>query len=113
MNYTPGHQWPQQPGATFDSSLWPTLISDGQINITGASVFDANDIYMTWDIIPQPAEESISLNFPALQGDFGGIHQVEAYTVCTPTPEPATMLLLGTGFAALAGARKLKKQLPT
>jgi hypothetical protein len=34
-----------------------------------------------------------------------------AYTA-TPTPEPATMLLLGTGFAALAGARKLKKQLP-
>jgi hypothetical protein len=29
-----------------------------------------------------------------------------------PTPEPATMLLLGTGLAALAGARKLKKQLP-
>ncbi len=27
-----------------------------------------------------------------------------------PTPEPATMLLLGTGLAALAGARKLKKQ---
>jgi hypothetical protein len=27
-----------------------------------------------------------------------------------PNPEPASMLLLGTGFAALAGARKLKKQ---
>jgi hypothetical protein len=27
-----------------------------------------------------------------------------------PTPEPASMLLLGTGLAALAGARKLKKQ---
>ena len=30
----------------------------------------------------------------------------------SPTPEPATMLLLGTGLAALAGARKLKKLLP-
>ncbi len=28
----------------------------------------------------------------------------------SPNPEPATMLLLGTGLAALAGARKLKKQ---
>jgi len=27
----------------------------------------------------------------------------------SPTPEPASMLLLGTGLAALAGARKLKK----
>ena len=33
-------------------------------------------------------------------------------TTSSPTPEPATMLLLGTGFAALASARKLKKQLP-
>ncbi len=35
-----------------------------------------------------------------------------AYTTksSAPTPEPASMMLLGTGFAALAGARKLKKQ---
>lgn len=33
-----------------------------------------------------------------------------AYSSSAPTPEPATMLLLGTGLAALAGARKLKKQ---
>jgi hypothetical protein len=37
-----------------------------------------------------------------------------AYTAksSAPTPEPASMLLLGTGLAAHAGARKLKKQQP-
>ena len=45
--------------------------------------------------------------------DYGGYHNMDDLSfnnTSAPTPEPASMMLLGTGLAALAGARKLKKQ---
>ena len=52
-----------------------------------------------------------SVNFGGSQEyvGFDNITLGSATPITTPTPEPASMMLLGTGLAGLLGARKLKK----
>jgi hypothetical protein len=73
-----------------------------------------NFIEMKWDIVFQPSNETIFLNFPALNGDYGGIHSVRVETICesllnVPELDPgstagALTLLLG-GVLTLTGRR--------
>jgi hypothetical protein len=71
----------------------------------------AHDIFETWDITPQPANETISLEFPALGAgnnfDAAGVFQVTVTTICTPTavPEPHSLGLgiCGAILTALGG----------
>jgi hypothetical protein len=111
MNYTVGHDFPQNSGDIFNPALWPSLTAGGSVVVTGASVTNegfGHSVYMTWDITPQPNSETINLNFPALAGDFGGVFQVEASTICTP--EPSTTLLMGLGIIAIGYAQRRKIQ---
>ena len=101
-------------------------LADGWTSSTGGKmdiVLNNGESFTTSVVGPLDAT-SIPLGFVGFSSDkpFSSFYIVDpsestmidnfAYTAksSAPTPEPASMLLLGTDLAALAGARKLKKQ---
>ncbi len=101
---------PQNAGAQFNAALWPQLTDPNVgVTVTGAAVLpDSNGftsiIQMTWDIFPQPDSETISLDFPGLNGNFDEILWVQVKTICeNPVPEPSTFALLTIGGLVLVG----------
>ena len=87
----------------FDPSQnWPTIDTAGTVTATGAAVtggVNGNflNLYLTWDIFPQPAEEVFDLD--GLFHDPAGIFKVEVLTRCTPIPDTGW----GTGMLLLMG----------
>jgi hypothetical protein len=116
MELSIGATFPQNAGAIYNSALWPSLASSngplGQPVPTGASVVTGsfhNDIYEAWDIFPQPSNETLTLDYPALDS-IGRVYEVDVLTICIPIasiPEPAplTLVVIGAFSTILWGAR--------
>ncbi|GJQ30142.1 MAG: hypothetical protein HBSAPP03_20260 [Phycisphaerae bacterium] len=74
-------------------------------NFNGASLLV---LYMTWDITPQPAVETVDLsNIAAGLNNGRRIIGIQAVSVCTPTvPAPGALALAGLGGLFLARRRR-------
>jgi hypothetical protein len=84
---TPGETWP--PSGTGSGEPWPPLGHDP----------DAQPVPGEWGRIPGPnTTPSISLPGPGDRGE-----------TAPPVPEPATLFLVGTGLACLAGMGRQRK----
>ncbi|MFV0435879.1 MAG: PEP-CTERM sorting domain-containing protein [Desulfopila sp.] len=95
---------------TFDdeaSSSYPadSLISGRYIPFDSLSVFDGLEVAGIWTLFFQDTwgADPLSLN-------RWGLDITTAGTKNDPVPEPATMLLLGSGLAGLAGSRLRRKK---
>lgn len=77
-----------------------TMISNDLTNPTFDPTFSftANSIHIGWDYTPDVYDFT------------GGIAQFQITTSTAPIPEPATMLLFGTGLVGLLGSRARKKK---
>jgi len=77
--------------------------NDGRVYISPAEIFFANIQENFWD------DHALLLAIADLAGTFT-VDKVEVTGEYAPVPEPATMLLLGSGLVGLAGLRRRFKR---
>ena len=94
-----------------DTANWQAS-SSGWGSYTTPTTWGNNGVYPWYTVNTQPSNATWIWAGNNDSNDYAYFStKISAVTSsATPTPEPATMLLLGTGFAALAGARRIKKQ---
>ena len=92
--------------ADSDSPVQPNGVNPGE---TVLFTFDMNDGYDYDDLIAVLDENALSVGLHVQGFDSGGSEGFISTGPGDPVPEPATMLLFGTGMACLAGYRRRNK----
>lgn len=88
-----------QPGALYAGG--PGIISEDIANATNLLIFTA----VVWSSSPL----QVTFGFRDAVGGGGFLALANAQSDLSPTPEPASMLLIGTGLAGLAALRRRQR----
>jgi hypothetical protein len=91
------YEYPTRPPGLTGPSQYQHIIDGAFSDLPLVSTLPPNPTRIYWDPVADPKIPKLKIEL--LQS--GGLIAI---------PEPASMLLLGTGLAAFAGVRKLKKQ---
>jgi len=99
-----------EPEATYTWALHDNAatFTGFDIPITGLSLAAANNIWNGFVTDFGFTSDSITFDIDGLQATFGAEATFNINPASTPVPEPATMLLFGSGLIALAGTGRKK-----